>query len=405
MSASTPPPDGPAPPPDGLPRDVWARVTDYLRDPQADDPAQIAATLLGWCEGRSANDLEALLDALRDRGAYPISLEVLEAAWNSDLPADRLGRIAEDWIGTVLHGIGDRAGAREVAAHLARTSEVHGPQFQGDLGHVLLGWDLPDEAAPLIERAAAALPGDLAAQFNLGLVCKGRRAWDRAAAAFELVLKHRDEPAARWNLGIASVARRDFATARACWTALGIALPPGDGDYIGASGDPVAVRVAVDRAAHPDAPVEHEVLWADRLGPARAVLRGMARFSTHDYGDTVIIDGAPVGEAHHEGRPVPIVPLLDRYAPGGGRRVTLTGPNEPGFPARPALARLVSKLNADGWPTADLTGVGGGASTLHLALLIPPSRDPADALARLEAWGRGLPLDLAPLRALGETAR
>lgn len=400
-------PDGPAPPPATLPADVWARVLDHLRDPAADDPADIAAHLLAWCDGRSADDLEQILDALRDRGAYPISLEVLEAAWNSDLPLDRLGRVAEDWIGTVLHGLGDRDGAREVAAHLARTAAQHGPQFEGDLGHVLLGWELPDLAAPLIERAAAALPGDLATQFNLGLVCKHRGDWPAAAAAFRLVLTHHDEPAARWNLGIAAVALRDWPTARACWTALGIALPPGDGDYLGAPGDPVAVRVstAADSMAAPvqheiAAPVHHEILWADRLGPARAVLRGIARYSPLAYGDIVLIDGAPVAEAHRDGRPHPVVPCLGLFAPGGGRRVALGGP--PATPAhRRAAAALVSQLNNTGWPAADLTGADRRPH-LYLALIIPPGRDPADALALIEPATRALPVDLAPLHDLAQ---
>ncbi|MCA9559368.1 MAG: hypothetical protein KC583_12485, partial [Myxococcales bacterium] len=176
------------------------------------DPAALAADLLAWCDGRPADDLEALLDALRERGAYPISLEVLEAAWNSDLPAARLGRVAEDWVGTVLLGLGDRAGAREVAAHLCAGATKHGVQFAGDLGHVLLGWDMPDLAAPLIEAAAKALPGDVALRYDLGVVQKLRGDFAASADSFRAVLRHRDEPAARWNLGIAAVAQHDWAT-------------------------------------------------------------------------------------------------------------------------------------------------------------------------------------------------
>lgn len=385
------PDDGPTPPPEKLPADTWARALD-----PHDDPADVAAELLAWCDGKSADHLEQLLDALRDRGLYAVSLEVLEAAWNSDLPIDRLGRIAEDWIGTVLHGIGDRDGAREVAAHIARGAAAHGPQFEGDLGHVLLGWDLPDIAAPLIERAAAALPGDLAAQFNLGLVCKHRGDWDRAAAAFALVLKHRDEPAARWNLGIAAVARRDWACARACWTALGIALPQGEGDYAGAPGDPIAVRLPASPPAGGAAPIAHEILWADRLGPARAVLRGIARFSPHAYGDIVLIDGAPVGEARRDGATVPIVAALGLFAPGGGHRVALGG-DPADASTRHRAAALITRLNAAGIPAADLTGADRRPH-LYLALVIPPGRDPRDALALVDA--AELPLDLQPLRAL-----
>ena len=59
-----------------------------------------------------------MLDVLRGRRAYPISLVIIEEGWNADLPLDLLGRLAEDWLGTVLHGLGDPAGVVEVAHHL-----------------------------------------------------------------------------------------------------------------------------------------------------------------------------------------------------------------------------------------------------------------------------------------------
>lgn len=386
-----------APWPDGLPADVQAAVEAFVAAERSggsdDDPAQIGALLLGWCDGRSADALEALLDALRERGAYPISLHVLEAAWNSDLPPDRLGRIAQDWVGTVLHGIGDRAGAIEVAEHLAKTADDKGPQFAGDLGHMLLEWGLVEPARPLIARAAAELPGDMAAQFNRGVIHKLDGEFAAAADCFGLVLKHHDDAAARWSLGICAVAQRDWATARACWAKIGITLPDGAGDYA-AEGELVPVKVPAD----PGAPVEGEIVWGHRIGPARVVLRGLPRFSGVGYADVVLVDGVAVAEVMDHGKPTPVVPMLALFSSSGGTRVAIHGP--PAGPAvRRAADRLVRTLQSEGWPAADLTGLDHEPE-LYLALMVPPTRTGAQLAERIEALRGALPLDLAPLRAL-----
>ncbi len=386
-----------APWPDGLPADlveaVQAFVAAELDGGSDDDPEALGDLLLGWCDGRSADALELLLDALRERGAYPISLHVLEAAWNSDLPPDRLGRIAQDWVGTVLHGIGDRAGAVEVAGHLARTAEDKGPQFAGDLGHMLLEWGLVEPARPLIETAAAALPGDMPAQFNLGVVRKLAGDFAGAADCFRLVLDVRDEPAARWSLGICAVALRDWATARACWAKIGLTVPDGQGDYA-AEGELVPIKVPAD----PGAPVEGEIVWGHRIGPARVVLRGLPRFSPVGYADVVLVDGVAVAEVMDDGKPVPVVPMLGVFAASGGTRVAIHGP--PAGPAvRRAAARLVRTLQSEGWPAADLTGLDHEPE-LYLALMVPPTRTGKQLAARIEELRGALPLDLAPLLAL-----
>lgn len=392
-----PPPTETAPWPDGLPDDLRAAVDDFVQAERSggsdDDPEAIGRLLLGWCDGRAADDLDALLDALRERGAYPISLHILEAAWNSDLPPERLGRIAQDWVGTVLHGIGDRAGAIEVAQHLAAGAEDKGPQFAGDLGHMLLEWGLIEAAAPLIEAAAEALPGDMAAQFNLGVVRKLRGDFEGAAGCFRLVLKHHDEQAARWSLGICAVALRDWPTARECWTDIGMTLPEGDGDYA-AQGPLVPVKVP----AEPGSPAEGEIIWGHRLGPARVVLRGLPRFNPVGYGDVVLVDGVAVAEVMHEGNPTPVVAMLGVFSTTGGVRVALEGP--PAGPAvRRVAGRLVKVLQSEGWPAADLTGIDQRPD-LYLGVLIPPTRTPAQLEARIRELAGPLPIDLSPLAAV-----
>ena len=114
-------------------------------------------------------------------GAYPVSLVVLEAAWNADLPEDRLGRIAEDWIGTVLFGIGDRAGAGSRETY-PQVCKKHGPAFENDLGQLLLEWQMYSVAQPIVAAAADA-SGRYGRLFNLGIISKLSGHWETAKIA------------------------------------------------------------------------------------------------------------------------------------------------------------------------------------------------------------------------------
>ena len=73
--------------------------------------------------------LEESLDWLRDAGLYDLSIPLLEEAWSSELPLDFLGRVAQDWVGSVLFGLGDESGAKQVATHLAKRAQELGPAF------------------------------------------------------------------------------------------------------------------------------------------------------------------------------------------------------------------------------------------------------------------------------------
>ena len=122
----------------------------------------------------------AVLDGLRSRQLYDVSLVLLEAAWNAELPAAWLGRVAEDWLGTVSQGIGDPDGTRAVAEHLAKTVQEHGTAFASDFGDLLLSYAMYDLAAPFVERAAKDMPGDMSALFNLGVVRKFACRWSES---------------------------------------------------------------------------------------------------------------------------------------------------------------------------------------------------------------------------------
>ena len=349
-------------------------------DPRFDDPTQLGEDLLAWLDGRAATGLLAILDFLRARRAYPLSLVVLEAAWNSDLSADRLGRVAEDWIGTVLYGLGDRAGAREVAEHICKTAADYGPAFNSDLGHLLLQWELPDLATPLIIKSAAKLPGDMSAQFNLGVIHKLAGEWAESADAFRRVLQFRsDDSASLWNLGIAQTALSQFDGARKTWQSLGIDVPDGEGDF-GVEGELIPVRIRTPKAAP-------EVVWARRLCPARARLKGIPlRYDQGCYNDEVLIDGVTDGEAVMDGKAIPIYNVLASTKSGSLRPYGLRIQAE-----TIDLEGLVARLNADVIPHADWRRL------IHLAdfpivIALPANTLGAEVLESLSEYGEWIDL-------------
>ena len=367
-------------PPD-LPEALWARVDAHQADAPTEALEALVEALVQWAEGRHPDSLEDLLDGLRSRGAYDVSLGVLEAAWNSDLPPERMGRVVEDWIGTVKFGLDDHNGAETVAQHIAKGAHRLGMAFVADLGHLLLGWDMYTVADGLIEKAAQAMPGDLSIQFNWGVVQKMREDWAGAKASFEQILRLRDDQAARWNLGIACTALGDWPGARAAWTGLGMQLPPGEGDFAGVEGDISAVRLSF---TGPNGERRYEVVWGKRLGPARVRLRTIPRFcTTAAYGDLLLVDGVREGETDLDGEQVPIFPVLATLEQAHADVLVYRQSNyEPGAAER--VQQLALQLNQEGWPAAnwsEMLSVDG----LHLVVAVETHRNAAEADARVQA--------------------
>jgi hypothetical protein len=376
--------------PEGFPKALWNRVETFVDGGGQGESQELVDELIAWAENRHPDDLEGLLDALRTRGAYPVSLALLEAAWNSDLSPARMGRVVEDWIGTVKFGLNDPKGAEVVASHIVKDVHRHGAAFMGDLGHLLLGWEMYDLAAPLVEEAARAMPGDLSCQFNLGIIQKLRGEWAACRASFQTVLGLRsDDQASRWNLGIACTALGDWTGARAAWTDLGMQLPPGEGDF-GEEGETTALRLPFTDG-HGDS--RYEVVWGRRMGPARARLRTLPRFSKlAGYGDTVLVDGVTVGDTQLDGDTVPVFPVLACLT---ATRAEVVAFRQTGLsPAsRGTVEALVERLNAEGWPTANWSNMVAGEG-VSVAIAIPAHQNGSTAVDRTLALSHELALDL-----------
>lgn len=349
----------------GLSNDLARRLAAFLDGALHGEAAieTLADDLAAHLDGQPVDVLRELLAELREAGGYALSLRLLARAWAGTLSDNLAGEVAQDWIGTLLHGLGDREAAADIARHVTPEAIGRGAAFAADLGDLLLSWRMRDEAAPLLEFAAERNPGDLEACFNLGVVRKFQGRWAESAELFRGVGRHKPDPAVSWNLGIACTALRDFAGAAAAWRSLGIHVPDSDGDYA-RPGERVPVRLVADRGA----PVEAEVVWADRLCPARARLTAIPRYgSLATFGDVILVDGVQVGETVLDGQTVPIVEGIGLFASSGGRLFRLRPPAWAELPEG-ATATVATALRDAGYAAADWRGVGPAPPAVGVVL-------------------------------------
>ncbi|MDP9600306.1 UNVERIFIED_ORG: hypothetical protein J2W38_000076 [Variovorax paradoxus] len=165
-----------------------------------------------------------------------------------------------------------------------------------------------DGALEAYAQAGAVLPNWSAPWYNIGLIHKYRGDWAASlqANARAVQCDPRNEGAI-WNLGIAATALGDWTAARSAWRQYGIKVPDGEGPvdlFIGLT----PIRVHGDEAS--------EVVWADRIDPARAILRNVPTpDSGHRYGDLVLHDGAANGYRLRGEREVPVFDALELIAP------------------------------------------------------------------------------------------
>jgi hypothetical protein len=220
---------------------------------------------------------------------------------------------------------------------------------------------VPAEADAL--RALIAIEPDRSwPYFDLGLLHKWARDWDASARlnakALELSADEPENPAA-WNLGIAATAVGDWATARRAWAAYGIELPGESGPILGSFGQ-APIRLNAEPRHRGEQPLlidgrtwQTEVVWADRLSPASAIIRSIPfPESGHRFGDVVLHDGEPVGERVVDGQPRAVfneITLLE-VSPVSTWAITVTGAGEGDWEALRDLA-MTRGGSAENWTT------------------------------------------------------
>ena len=144
--------------------------------------------------------------------------------------------------------------------------------------------------------------------YNLGLVHKYRREWKLSAECnLEAVRLDPADEAGWWNLGIASTALGDWARARRAWRKVGIPVPDGEG--------PITMNYGLT-PIRLDPGGRGEVVWCDRIDPARGIIRNIPFIeSGRHYGDVLLHDGAANGFRLRGGREVPLFDALECLVP------------------------------------------------------------------------------------------
>ncbi len=157
-----------------------------------------------------------------------------------------------------------------------------------EAGRALADEGRPDEAASAYRSAIEAAPDWSVPWYNLALVHKYDGDWEAALSCNRRATElSPDDDGAWWNLGIAATALGRWGDARAAWRACGIDVPVGEGPIEMGLGM-VPIRLAPTGAA--------EVVWCERLDPARAVIRNVPLpASGRRWGDLVLHDGAVNG--------------------------------------------------------------------------------------------------------------
>lgn len=225
---------------------------------------------------------------------------------------------------------------------MARKSEATRCNEQGNTCRESGNWEA---AIELYERAAELDPKWSSPHYNLGLVYKYQSRWKESLACNRkaATLNPKDE-AAWWNLGIAATALGDWKTARDAWRGFGIEIPNGKGPLDFPCG------VAPIRL-NSDGP-HVEVVWADRLCPARARLISIPLpESNHRWGDVVLHDGAPVGYRKYGNRELGVFNELELLESGGYGTFLVELEVDANFEALSKLA-FERGLAAEDWTTS-----------------------------------------------------
>jgi hypothetical protein len=164
------------------------------------------------------------------------------------------------------------------------------------------------EAMEAFQEAAKIDPTWAVPFYNVGLMFKNDREWNKSLdynnKATEL---DESDKASWWNMGIAATALGHWDEARRAWRGFGIDVPGGSGPIDLPCGFcPIRLNPTG----------EAEVVWAQRIDPARAVLASIPfSESGHRWNDVVLNDGAPTGSRLYNGQEVPVFDALELLEP------------------------------------------------------------------------------------------
>jgi hypothetical protein len=160
-------------------------------------------------------------------------------------------------------------------------------------------------------------PRRSAYHYNLGLFFKTRGKFDEGMksnqTATSLAVESVDPY--EWNLGICATGSGNGAVALDVWKRMGNKIEMGrfglpEGSYPQCKVK-LAQRPLAERSADLDDPGLEETIWIERLSPCHGIIRSVLYEDLGvDYGDVILIDGAPITYHTYGGAKVPVFPHL-----------------------------------------------------------------------------------------------
>jgi hypothetical protein len=175
-----------------------------------------------------------------------------------------------------------------------------------------------DDLAESARRRLLELEPDVSHHhYNLGLFLKTRGRFREGMIANQHAASLAKEPseATQWNLGICATGAREGATAVEVWKRLKQKIEMGrfglpEGTYPSCK-VMLAERPLAERTAESDDPGLEETIWIERLSPCHGIIRSVLHQRLGvDFGDVILIDGAPVTHHKYGDQDVPVFPHL-----------------------------------------------------------------------------------------------
>ena len=160
-------------------------------------------------------------------------------------------------------------------------------------------------------------PENSAHHYNLGLFYKTRGRFAEGVTSNQIAAGLTDEvvESTQWNLGICATGAGNAAIALDVWKRMGETIEIGrfglpEGRY-GQCKVKLAERPLAERTAELDDPGAEETIWIERLSPCHGIIRSVLyqRLGV-DYGDVILIDGAPITHHTYGEIQVPVFPHL-----------------------------------------------------------------------------------------------
>lgn len=144
-------------------------------------------------------------------------------------------------------------------------------------------------------------PQKSADHYNLGLFFKTRGRFEEGMKSNQTAVGLADEEvdSYEWNLGICATGAGNSAVALDVWKRMGQKIEMGrfglpEGSYPQCKVN-LAERPLAERTADADDPGLEETIWIERLSPCHGIIRSVLYQDLGvDYGDVILIDGAPI---------------------------------------------------------------------------------------------------------------